>query len=674
MARDKSVIQVVVTGEASRLQRAMKGAGSVLGGFAAIGLKAAAVTAQLAGAIGVAAVRQFANFDAAMQKSVAIMGDVSETMRKDMSDAAREVAKTTTFSAEQAAESYFFLASAGLNAEQSIAALPQVAAFAQAGMFDMALATDLLTDAQSALGLTSDDAGESLANMTRLSDVLVNANTLANASVAQFSEALTNKAGAALRVLGKDVEEGVAVLAFFADQGLKGAEAGEALNIMLRDVTRAAAGNADEFAKLGLSVLDSEGNLKNMADVVGEFTRVLGPMSDAQMAATLDQLGLTRAVGNSIRQTLGGADAIREYEAALRDSGGTTAEVAGKQLNTFNAQLGLMKSALGDVMLSIGERLIPVFSDLVGAISRNMPAIEAFADGAIDAFTNTVLPILQTLSTFIQENVGPALKAIGTFFTETILPAVRENVGFFQSHLLPVLQTVGGIIKDNVLPALLSFGRFIMEVVLPAARNFLTPAIEALGLVLVNLRGFIDRNKDGFQDFFRSVKPIFEFLRDTAAPILGVALGGVIKILSVLVGGLIGGFNLLFKAVSRVIDKIRDFIRAVSESQFVQGLSMVVGAANDAFRERRQYGGLVSGNRPYIVGEQGPELFVPMGAGRIIPNDEAMVPEIEMGGRNGGSGTTVVNVTVTSADPQAVVEALRRYTRGNGPLGQVVTL
>jgi TP901 family phage tail tape measure protein len=652
----------------------MKGAGSVLGGFAAIGLKAAAVTAQLAGAIGVGAVRQFANFDAAMQQSVAIMGDLSETMRKDMSDAAREVAKTTTFSAEQAAESYFFLASAGLNAEQSIAALPQVAAFAQAGMFDMALATDLLTDAQSALGLTSDDTAEGLANMTRLADVLVKANTLANASVAQFSEALTNKAGAALRVLGKDVEEGVAVLAFFADQGLKGVEAGEALNIMLRDVTRAAAGNAQEFSKLGLAVLDSEGNLKNMADVVEEFTRVLGPMSDAQMASTLDQLGLTRAVGNSIRQTLGGADAIREFEASLRDAGGATADVAAKQLQTFNAQVGLMKSALGDVMLTIGERLIPVFSDLVGAIRRNMPAIEAFADGAIDAFTNTVLPVLQTLSTFIQENVGPALVAIGTFFTEHILPAVRDNVGFFQSHLLPVLKTVGGIISDNVLPALLSFGRFIMEVVLPAARNFLTPAIEALGLVLVNLRGFIDRNKDGFQDFFTSVKPIFEFLRDTAAPILGVALGGVIKILSVLVGGLIGSFNFLFKAVSRVIDKIRDFIRAVSESQFVQGLSMVVGAANDAFRERRQYGGLVGANRPYIVGEQGPELFVPMGAGRIIPNDEAMVPEIEMGGRNGGSGGNVINITVTSADPQAVVEALRRYTRANGPLGQVVSV
>jgi hypothetical protein len=29
---------------------------------------------------------------------------------------------------------------------------------------------------------------------------------------------------------------------------------------------------------------------------------------------------------------------------------------------------------------------------------------------------------------------------------------------------------------------------------------------------------------------------------------------------------------------------------------------------------------------------------------------------------------------VTSADPQAVVEALRRYTRANGPLGQVVSV
>lgn len=669
MARDKSVIQVVVTGEASRLQRAMKGAGGILTGFAAIGIKAAAVTAQLGAAIGVAAVRQFANFDAAMQKSVAIMGDVSDTMRKDMADAAREVAKTTTFSAEQAAESYFFLASAGLDAQQSIAALPQVAAFAQAGMFDMARATDLLTDAQSALGMTSDDAAQNLAEMTRVSDVLVRANTLANASVSQFSEALTNKAGAALRVLNKDVEEGVAVLAFFADQGLKGSEAGEALNIMLRDVTRAAAGNTREFARLGLNVLDSEGNLRNMADVVEEFTRVLGPMSDAQMAATLDQLGLTRAVGNSIRQTLGGADAIREYEAALRGAGGATAEVAGKQLETFNAQLGLLRSAVGDVFLSIGERLVPVFSGLVGSIQENMPAIEAFADRMLDAFDGTILPMLQSLVGFIQQNVGPALVAIGRFFMDDILPAAQEASGWFQENLLPVLQSLAGIVMDNIVPALASFARFVMQVIVPAVRNFMTPVLAAVNESLANLRVFIDNNKTGFESFFASIRPIFEWLRDVGAPILGIGFGGAIKIVTSAVAGLIGFLNILLAGLGAVISKIREYINIVAESALGRGISGIIDAVTG-----RQYGGLVTPNRPFLVGEQGPEMFVPMGAGRIMPEVPMLVPEIDFGGGRDGGGGTTITVNVSGADPNAVVEAIRRYTRSNGPLRQVVNI
>ena len=61
--------------------------------------------------LGAVSVRAFAEFDAAMVKSTAIMGDVSDAMKGEMSDAAREVAKATTFSAAQAAESFFFLAS-----------------------------------------------------------------------------------------------------------------------------------------------------------------------------------------------------------------------------------------------------------------------------------------------------------------------------------------------------------------------------------------------------------------------------------------------------------------------------------------------------------------------------------------------------------------------------------
>jgi TP901 family phage tail tape measure protein len=67
-------------------------------------------------------------------------------------------------------------------------------------------------------------------------------------------------------------------------------------------------------------------------------------------------------------------------------------------------------------------------------------------------------------------------------------------------------------------------------------------------------------------------------------------------------------------------------------------------------------GGIVTSPVVGLVGEAGPEA--------IIPLDRL--------GSMGGQ--TVINVTVTSADPQAVVEALRRYTRANGPLGSVVTV
>ena len=315
------------------------------------------------------ATREFIAFDDAMTQSLAIMKTTEEQQRA-MATAAREVATTTRISAEQSAEAFFFLASAGLNAEQSISALPQVAAFAQAGMFDMATATDLATDAQSALGLTVQDAGQNLTNLTRVTDVLVKANTLANASVQQFSEALTTKAGAALKVVNKDIEEGVAVLAVFADRGVKGAEAGEKLNQVLRDIPRATAKNKEEFAKLGLEMFTAEGNMKNVADIVEELDRVLGPMSDEMKAATLDQLGLNRGVADAVKILSGTTDQIREYEDALRGAGGTTQEIADKQLDSLQAQLDILNDRFIELKLGIIETNEDGISVLIDGLGR----------------------------------------------------------------------------------------------------------------------------------------------------------------------------------------------------------------------------------------------------------------------------------------------------------------
>jgi TP901 family phage tail tape measure protein len=353
-------------------------------------------TAALVG-IGAASFKMAADFDAAMTESLAIMGDVSDAMRNEMADAAREMSTQTIFSAKQAADSYFFLASAGLSAEASVAALPAVAKFAQAGMFDMALATDLLTDAQSALGLTvRDDAVKNLENMVKISDILVKANVLANASVQQFSEALTNKAGAAIKILNKDLEEGVSVLAVFADQGLKGAAAGEALDIVFRDLQRAALSNREEWDKLGLSVFDANGKMRPTADIIEDLTTKTDGMSDATFGLTLRTLGFQDRSVKNIKMLLGSSDAMRTYEAALRDAGGITEEVSEKQLQTFNARLKLAKNELSNAAITIGTQFLPAAEAAANGLGAFAGGLEKVNPGVFNlalAFAGVALAL-----------------------------------------------------------------------------------------------------------------------------------------------------------------------------------------------------------------------------------------------------------------------------------------
>lgn len=356
-------------------------------------------------------------FQSKLANSLAIMGDVSGETRDKMVKAAQDVAFSTKFSASDAAEAYFFLASAGLDAEASLAALPKVAAFAQAGNFDLALATDLLTDAQSALGLSSKDAAENMKNMTRVSDVLVKANTLANASVEQFSQSLTNKAGAALRVVGKDIEEGVAVLAAFADQGVKGQEAGTALNIVMRDLQTKALQNAAAFKAAGVAVFDQAEEMRTMAAIVGDLERKLDGMSDATKKATLLQLGFTDKSIAFIQTLLGTSEKIAGYEKALRSAGGTTKEVADKQLTPFATALNKIKAifeelsinVLGPALDALGDAISVVLDQLRGAggIGENFgKALRSGIETAAIAFAK----LLDQIGTF--EEIGLRLKSL----------------------------------------------------------------------------------------------------------------------------------------------------------------------------------------------------------------------------------------------------------------------
>jgi TP901 family phage tail tape measure protein len=345
-----------VTMDTSSLQRSALQARATIGSFAGSATRMLGVFGGGAGvsAVFIKAGASFEGLNRSMTRSLAIMGDVSKVMREDMTKAAIEVARNTKFSASQAADAYFYLASAGLNAEQSLAAMPQVAKFATAGNFDLALATDLLTDAQSALGLTVKDTIANMDNMTRVSDVLVKANTLANASVEQFSLALTTGAGAALKIVNKDVEEGVAVLAAFADQGVKAQEAGTAFGIVMRDLQTKAIQFPQAWKAAGIAVYDAAGQMSNMGDIIAGLEKRLIGLSDKGKKSLLLDLGFSDKSVKFVQSLLGTSDRIKAYEAALRSAGGTTEDIASKSLTPLEQAMNSLKGAFTEVAQAMG--------------------------------------------------------------------------------------------------------------------------------------------------------------------------------------------------------------------------------------------------------------------------------------------------------------------------------
>ena len=372
----------------ARLQRDAKRSTRIISNFSKSGSRLLKVFGATAAAGTVAAALRSATrgheaLNKSMRRSLAVMGDVSDTMSNRMRQAAIDMSRTTTASADQVAEAYFFLASAGLNAEQALSALPTVTKFASAGNFDLATATDLLTDAQSALGLSVKDTAENMRNMTRVSDVLIKANTVANATAQQFSEALTNKAGAALRLLGKEVEEGVAVLSVFADQGVKGTEAGTALSVVLRDLQTKAINFKKEFAQAGVAVFDTGGEMRKVSSIVEDLEGKLIGLSDRSKKKFLLDLGFSDKSVAFIQALIGTSSQIASRESQLLKGAGMTDTVAGKMFTPLEKATSELRASI----TQLGDALSPLIAGFA-TLTRHIAGMAEATFGPADISKN----------------------------------------------------------------------------------------------------------------------------------------------------------------------------------------------------------------------------------------------------------------------------------------------
>ena len=175
---------------------------------------------------------------------------------------------------------------------------------------------------------------------------------------------------------------------------------------------------AEAFEKLGISVKDSSGKVKSQETIFNESVTALQGMKDGTEKAALAQQLFGRS-GMELMPLLNGtADSVEDLKKKANDLGMVLSDDAIKAGVEFTDQLDTMKRVLGGVVSEIGVELMPIFTEMMDWVMRNMPTIKRVVKQAFDAIaksvkwvidnSNWLIPILATLA-----GAFVALKIIG---------------------------------------------------------------------------------------------------------------------------------------------------------------------------------------------------------------------------------------------------------------------
>lgn len=322
-----------------------------------------------------AAATEFVNYDQAITSASAKFKGLNTTTiegqktLQSLMDTARELGATTEFSATQAAQGLDFLAMAGFSAEQAIATLPGVVNLATVAEVDLARATDIASDSLGAFGLMTEDTIQLQKNFTRVNDVFAKTMTTANTNMESLFESVT-KGGPAFTAAGQSIETFAALTGIMANSGVKGAEAGTSLrNVMLR-LAKPAGDAAKVMNRLGVKTQDSQGDFRDVIDILADFEKGLKGMGSAQRTAALSTVFGARSVTGINILLQEGTASLRDYRKGLIDSGGASKRMADIMRGSINNQLASLKSAAFEV----GFQFIDTFKDKIA------PAIKSFTE------------------------------------------------------------------------------------------------------------------------------------------------------------------------------------------------------------------------------------------------------------------------------------------------------
>ena len=356
------------------------------------------LTAPIAG-IGAAAIKIGMDFEESMSKVKAMSGATNEEMAL-LEKAARDAGATTSKSAKDAADALGFMALAGWDSTTSMEALMPVLRLSEAGNIDLARASSLVTDSMSAMGLTTKDLPGYL-------DIVAQTARSSNTDIDQMAEAYL-KVGGTLRGLGIPLEESALALGMLANSGIKGSEAGTALNAVMVNLTAPTGRAKQALEELSFSAFDSEGNFKGLENVLFDLKDKLSGMTEEQRNTYLAMIGGKEHVKDLNALLNGLDDSYDDLTQSIKESDGALEDVAKTMQDNNKGSLTELKSAIEELGLKIYDVLKPSIGSIIEAIQGFIDKLNSLSPAQQETIVKIGLLVAA---------IGPALLIFGKIIT-----------------------------------------------------------------------------------------------------------------------------------------------------------------------------------------------------------------------------------------------------------------
>ena len=378
-----------------------------------------------------------------------------------------------------------FFALAGFDVERILKAIGPTLNLAAAGQLEIAQAADIAAKIMAGMGIEADRLGEAV-------DVLTKAMTTANTDLGQLGDAM-KFIGPIAKSAGIAFEEVVAAIQLLSNAGIQGEMAGTTLRGALLSLTSPSKEAAERLKELGVSVVDAEGNVRPLADIIADLNAAMRGMGAGKRLEILGTVFSARQAAGVAELLSQGAPKLREYTQALRESGGVAARIAGVQLNTLRGDAVILRSALEGLAIAVGEALAGPLRVVAGVAAKIVATIAKWVR------ENRDLMIIAATTALVIGAVGTALVAMGIAAQAAafVLGGLASILAGVKIAFAAVVTAIGAMLSPIglVVAAVAALGTAVV-VYTGAAGD----ALEWLRSQFGRLRGFVTKVTGGIRD------------------------------------------------------------------------------------------------------------------------------------------------------------------------------